>query len=192
MSKPLTPEAWARIRGVWEGDLRTGFLWVARELRLRVTEHAVRRRAKLEGWSKAASLPTIVERAQLEADNAAGLKIRADSISELGVQNAVDLRSAIIETHRAEWAKHRETYTLASIEQAEQPAHRAKVAKLAAETLKIRQEGERKAWGLDAIADNDTGSVKTMEQLDAMFIEAMQRSMAMRDAVRLERGELLR
>lgn len=48
-------------------------------------------------------------------------------------------------------------------------------AKTAAETVKIRQEGERKAWGLDATAEDTTSGAETPEQLDARIATARKR-----------------
>jgi len=53
--------------------------------------------------------------------------------------------SSIPQRHREEWADH-----LVLLEEAlaARDMELLKLAKLAAETLKIRQEGERRAWGL--------------------------------------------
>lgn len=54
---------------------------------------------------------------------------------------------ALRERHRREWDA---TQTLLEQALADHDMETAKLAKLVAETLKIRQEGERRAWGLDA------------------------------------------
>lgn len=93
----------------------------------------------------------------------------------------------MIEKHRDEWGDHRRLFTLQDM-LGEDGLDVARVAKTAAEAIKIRQEGERKAWGLDAIAEDNSSGVATLDELDAMFARAMKKSEEMRDAVRKERG----
>ncbi len=59
---------------------------------------------------------------------------------------AVEARTNIITRHRTEWNAPRQ---LAYEAVKTRDYNKAKLAKIAAETLKIVQEGERKAWGLD-------------------------------------------
>ena len=92
----------------------------------------------------------------------------------------------MIETHREEWSDHRRLFTLEAM-LGEDGLGVARMAKTAAEMLKIRQEGERKAWGLDAIAEDSSSGVATLDELDAMFTQAMKRSDEMREALRRER-----
>ena len=54
-------------------------------------------------------------------------------------------RTSVTRQHREEWAKQRE---LSERAVEEQDIELAKLAKLSAEILKIRQEGERRAWGI--------------------------------------------
>jgi hypothetical protein len=59
---------------------------------------------------------------------------------------AVDARAEILKRHRTEWvAPRNQIYKALKSTDIDQ----AKLAKLAAETLKLIQDGERKAWGLD-------------------------------------------
>lgn len=53
-------------------------------------------------------------------------------------------RAAVLLRHRQEWERHRPLME----EALNGDAEAAKLAKTAAETLKIRQEAERKAWGI--------------------------------------------
>lgn len=48
----LTPEQWAEVRKVWEGDARPGFEWTVRDMQLAITGAAVRKKASIEGWEK--------------------------------------------------------------------------------------------------------------------------------------------
>lgn len=60
--------------------------------------------------------------------------------------------AAVLLRHKAEWEKQRE---LSDRAMSEEDADLAKLAKLTAETLKIRQEGERKAWGINDKAETE-------------------------------------
>jgi hypothetical protein len=69
---------------------------------------------------------------------------------------AVDARAQILKRHRTEWvAPRNQIYKALKSGDTEQ----AKLAKLAAETLKLIQDGERKAWGLES-GETDNGQVK--------------------------------
>jgi hypothetical protein len=97
------------------------------------------------------------------------------------------LRADVIEKHREEWGEHRTTFPMSNM-LGEDGLGVARVAKTVAEAIKIRQEGERKAWGLDAISEDTSAGVATLAELDAMFDQAMKRSEEMKDSVRNERG----
>lgn len=69
---------------------------------------------------------------------------------------AVDARAQILTRHRNEWpAVRNQIYKALKSSDIET----AKLAKIAAETLKLVQDGERKAWGLDA-GETPPGQVK--------------------------------
>ena len=184
--KRMSPEEWAGIRAKWETDPRDGYTWIVTEMNLSVSDVAVLKRARKEGWAKKASLKTIVERAQAKADEKVSRKV-SGKVSPLTESESVDLRADVIEKHREEWGDHRRLFTLQDM-LGEDGLGVARVAKTAAEAIKIRQEGERKAWGLDAIAEDNSSGVATLDELDAMFAQAMKKSDEMRDAVRKERG----
>lgn len=83
---------------------------------------------------------------------------------------AGDPEAAVMLRHKEEWARHQ---ALMDEALACGDADKAKLAKLAAETLKIRQEGERKAWG---IADK-TGAepaASGVERIEVIFVDAKQ------------------
>lgn len=183
--KRMTLEEWASVRAKWETDPREGYTWIITEMNLSVSDVAVLKRARKEGWAKKASLKSIVERAQAKADEK--LAKVSGKVSPLTESDAVDLRANVIEKHREEWGDHRRLFTLEDM-LGEDGLGVARVAKTAAEAIKIRQEGERKAWGLDAIAEDNSSGVATLDELDAMFAQAMKRSEEMRESVRKERG----
>ena len=69
---------------------------------------------------------------------------------------AVDARAQILKRHRTEWvAPRNQVYKALKSTDIDQ----AKLAKLAAETLKLIQDGERKAWGLDN-GEAESGQVR--------------------------------
>jgi hypothetical protein len=76
------------------------------------------------------------------------------------------------------------------LREAATPTQRS-TCKTAAEVIKLRQDGEWQAWGLDAVTEANPAGVKTMDELDAMFTVAMRRAEDMRDKVQRERGSLL-
>lgn len=184
--KRMSPEEWAGIRAKWETDPRDGYTWIVAEMNLSVSHVAVLKRARKEGWAKKASLKTIVERAQARADSKVTAKVTG-KVTPVTESESVDLRADVIEKHRDEWGEHRQLFTLQGM-LGEDGLGVARVAKTAAEAIKIRQEGERKAWGLDAIAEDNSSGVATLDELDAMFAQAMKKSEEMREAVRKERG----
>ena len=70
--------------------------------------------------------------------------------------------TAVITRHQREWDRHQ-----ALIDEAlsEGSFDKAKLAKITAETIKIRQEGERKAWGIvDKAALDHTSSDGSLSQ----------------------------
>jgi hypothetical protein len=101
------------------------------------------------------------------------LREKSDNIS-LGArgtpdaaQMAIDLRAAVLEQHRKDWEVARQLLR-AVAEEAEKATgfEKAKFAKIGAETLRIIQEGEHRAWGLDLlILDFEA---MTDEQLEAI------------------------
>jgi hypothetical protein len=211
MAARLSPEEWIVARTRWECDPRTGYVWLMKELSLPVSDVAIIKRAKKEGWTKQVSLKTIANRAQIKADQAfspilaivEGTEVSPNSpelVSRL-TEQSVDLRTEVIEKHRREWLKHsndwdigvylksarikvlRDKYAnsdLTEEEIAEEIQARlekgfdvdvnyfdlgnfARYAKTFAETIKLRQDGERKAWGLGAIAEDTNSGVESPE-----------------------------
>jgi hypothetical protein len=152
-------------------------VWIIAEMNLSVWDVAILKRARKEGWAKMASMKAVVELAHAKADSKVGRPTTEQSVA---------LRAEIIETHRDEWSDHRRLFTLEAM-QGEDGLAVARMAKTAAESIKVRQEGERKAWGLDVIAEDSSSGVATLDELDAMFAQAMKRSDEMRDALRRER-----
>lgn len=80
---------------------------------------------------------------------------------------ARDLRTELLERHRKEWNAARGVL-YASLEQAKRARGfmTARFAKITAETTRLIQEGEAKAWGLDAMMIDFEGM--SVEQLEHM------------------------
>lgn len=204
--KRMDKEQWDVIRDRWETDPRPGYVWIVSEMSLEVSSIAVLQKAKREGWAKKASIKSIVQRAHIQADLKGKAKLSQSSpnvsvnvseqanvsvnVSALTFTEAdsVDLRSDVLERHRAEWRDHGDKFKLSDMVGTD-GLMVARTGKTAAEMVKIRQEGERKAWSLDTIAEDTTGGQKTMEELDKIFADGMKRSDEMRDAMRKERRE---
>lgn len=73
----------------------------------------------------------------------------------------------VLERHRREWAAPRGLSAEALRLRESNPSkafERAKMAKITAETLKLVQDGERKAYGIDAGVDLPAGSVVVIER----------------------------
>ncbi|MBQ9453729.1 MAG: hypothetical protein IJU65_10650 [Desulfovibrio sp.] len=64
-------------------------------------------------------------------------------------------REGVVQRHKEEWDRHQAIIDEAL---AENDVDKARLAKVIAETLRIRQEGERKAWGLSAKGETEQHS----------------------------------
>ena len=91
-------------------------------------------------------------------DIVAGVAILAAAIDA-----APDPRADVQRRHRAEWVEHK---ALVDAAVADSDFEKARLAKILAETIRIRQDGERKAWGLDKPAESgdvDAGPITRIE-----------------------------
>ena len=76
--------------------------------------------------------------------------------------DAAEAKAAVITRHQREWDRHQSIMDEAL---SEGSFDKAKLAKITAETIKIRQEGERKAWGIvDKTALDHTSSDGSLSQ----------------------------
>jgi len=109
-----------------------------------------------EGWNKAENVAVMSEAAQHLADRAGNAlqviegEATEEKVAEvqrdLSAEHGAQLRADVLSRHRKEWQIPR---VLSQEAVRDRNFERAKLAKITAETLKIVQEGERKAWGLD-------------------------------------------
>lgn len=123
-----------------------------------VTDRTLKRwSAAVGGWRKCG--PELAEKAQAAADRVAGTvasipvdatEARQSVLADLRERTAVELRIELLDRHRKEWVAPR-----ALIYEAikSKNLELARIAKTAAETLRIAQEAERRAWNLDPAED---------------------------------------
>ena len=103
MAKRMTADEWGEVRSRWESDPREGYTWIVSEMNLGVSDVAVLKRARKEGWAKKASLKTIVERAQARADEKVSRKVSqkvSGEVSPLTDSEVVDLRASVVENNQ--------------------------------------------------------------------------------------------
>jgi hypothetical protein len=186
----LTKEQWQEIRTRWENDPRDGYFWLVTELSLSVTNNTILVKAKREGWTKLVGLKMVTEQAHRKADShftvcvddgfvTAVTDSDPNFVTAVTNETAVDLRASIIEEHRNEWSSHRTTFTIKAMTDYDI----ARTAKLAGETLRIRQEGERKAWGLDINVEDTSSGMSTDSEMEAIYSKAMAESKRMQKEV---------
>lgn len=149
MAKRLSAEQWVVVRQRYETDPRLSFADLASQFG--VSKQAIHHRAKAENWERVVSLADLTARAQARADHLVDGRVDAKGLAssrEAGIESATDRRAAVLERHRREGDGPRKiAYQALQTGDIE----KAKVAKAVAETLKIVQELERKAWGLDIV-----------------------------------------
>lgn len=150
MAQRLTAEQWTMVRQKYETDPRLSFADLASQFG--ISKQAIHKRATAEKWGRVVSLAELAARAQTKADRLVDGEVdatRLASIREAGVDEAASRRAAVLDRHRREVDGPRKI-----VYQALQSGdiEKARLAKAVAESLKIVQELERKAWGLDGDA----------------------------------------
>jgi hypothetical protein len=136
----LTKDTWADVRA--EREAGASFPELA--AKYGVSHQAIQKRAKEEGWGDGTDVAAVVRRkvAEKVASVVAGCnpQKRAEAIDA-----AAEKGASVIRMHQAEWEDHR-----ARFGSVPEDFELGKLAKISAEMLRIRQDGERKAWGLDS------------------------------------------
>lgn len=129
---------WETIRAEYETGSTMGAL-----SRLHgVSKAAISKRARQEGWLQDLSgavnrLTTAKVNGIVDAVNPAKKAAALD--------RAAEQKAAVIRRHKEEWDRHKAIMDEAL---ANNDFNAAKLAKITAETINIRQAGERKAWGI--------------------------------------------
>jgi len=175
---------WASARAQWESNPTLSFARIAENLG--VSRQAVAKRARVRAWSRRSDPKSIADRAQRAADlkfaqTSSGGSAEpgfvvaealengltrtlpvipegstAGTAPKLADEAAIDRRAEVLGTHRREWLAVRSlAYTAIKLKDVDAARH----MKIVAEALKIVQEGERKAWGLDT-EEKKPGSVQ--------------------------------
>lgn len=141
---------WETIRAEYEAGSTMGEL----SNRHGVDKSAISRRARKEGWLQ--DVTGAVNR--LVDAKVNGIVNTVDPKKKLeALNNAANEKVAVVNRHKQEWAEHKQLVTAAQNASTDKEAfEKAKLAKIIAETIKIRQEGERKAWGIvDSVQKSD-------------------------------------
>lgn len=129
---------WETIRAEYEAGASQSDL--ARRYGLSRT--AIQKRIKAEGWMQDVS--HTIDR--LTEAKVAGVVAGCNPQKKAeALDRAAEAKADVIQRHKAEWDRHKVIMDEAL---ANEDFNAAKLAKITAETLKIRQEGERRAWGI--------------------------------------------
>lgn len=156
----------AAAKALYEGDPSITKRQVAEEMGIPY--------ATLDKWSKGGDTGTddkwvkrtaenMSERAKAAADTYRGklselgpeitTEQQKQAMDEAADETAVELRAKVLERHRKEWGIPR---GLVNEAVKARDFNKAKLAKITSETLKLIQDGERKAWGIDSGPDGAT------------------------------------
>lgn len=129
---------WETIRAEYEAGASQSEL----AKRHGVSRKAIQKHITAEGWAQ--DISGTLDR--LTEAKVAGVVAGCDPQKKAAaLDRAADAKAAVIMRHKEEWEQHQQLIR-AAVENGDFDA--AKLAKITAETIKIRQEGERKAWGI--------------------------------------------
>ena len=152
----LTADQWETIRA--RRETGASFPDLARDFG--VSHQAIQKRAKHEGWGDGKDVEADIRRkvAEKVAGVVAGCnpKKKAEEIDAEAAR-----RAGVLTRHRNEWVDSRAILTTAmdnhkkAVKYTEKKLafEDLKAAKITAESTRIIQDGERKAWGLDVVVD---------------------------------------
>ena len=138
----IDPDAWERIRIARES---AGESFRSLAERFGVSVGAIHKRARREGWGDGSDVAAVIRREVNAKVN--GVHLADDDLENraAAIEDAAERGADVIRLHRADWQAHR-----ARFGSAPENVNEAKLARMSAEMLRIRQAGEREAWGLDA------------------------------------------
>lgn len=174
----IPEERFIAARVLYESQPGATFKSVADEVG--VSARSIEDRSRADGgWNKVPLLPPngMSEAAQKVADNYAGRleeygpdltpEAKHQAMVDTAVDTAISVRAQLIDRHRKEWQAIRsrayKQLDPRSGMSEEERFNMSKTTKINAETLKILQEGERKAWGIDSV-DEGKPSVVVIER----------------------------
>lgn len=144
MARHRTAEEWAQIRAEREG---TGASFPELAAKYGLTHQAIQKRAKADGWGDGTDGNETANK--IAREKVAGIVAASNPIARMAsIADAADKKASVIRAQQADWELHRAAYCIDGAEERE----RLQCAKLAAEVLKLRHEGERKAYNIsDAV-----------------------------------------
>lgn len=136
---------WETIRAEYEAGASMGEL----SRRHGVSKTAISKRARTESWLQdlSGTVNRMAEAKVYGVVDTVNPKKKAEALDR-----AADAKAAVMLRHKNEWERQQEISDRAM---ATEDFDLAKLAKITAETLKIRQEGERKAWGIQDKAETE-------------------------------------
>lgn len=142
----LTADQWTEVRTRRETGESFGSLSKAFE----INEAAICRRAKKEGWGHGMDVSAVVRRKVNEKVNGVLNGVDFKKTAQI-IDAAAERGAALLRQHQQDWEAHRTRFK-------EVPAdfEEGKHAKISAEMLKIRHDGERVAYRLDEPGGGNT------------------------------------
>lgn len=134
----LSPDTWAEIRALRE----TGISYGALAAEFGVSKTAIMKRAKAESWADGSDVSEIIRKRAMAKVTGVVAGDRAKKAEAL--DRAADNAASVLNRHRLDWEAHRQVF--GAIPDDFEVGKRAKIA---AEMLRIRHQGERIACGLE-------------------------------------------
>lgn len=135
----LTADVWETVRA--EREAGASFPDLA--ARFGVSHQAIQKRAKAEGWGDGQDVREAVRRKVAEKVARVVATENPKKKAE-AIDRAAEAVADVVRAHQDEWQDHRTLFGSVPID-----FERGKLAKISAETITIRQKGERLAHGID-------------------------------------------
>lgn len=160
---------WETIRAEYEAGATQSDL----SRRHGVSRTAIQKHIEAEGWTQDVEPALQRKVAEKVAGVVAGCnpKKKAEAIDA-----EASRRADVVQRHRDEWEEHKQIVDKAV---GARDFEAAKLAKITAETLKIRQEAERKAWSIDVVQQsvttinvNQVGPSATVDEIREVLQES--------------------
>lgn len=136
----VTKYNWEQIQADYEAGQSMGVL----SRRYGVNKSCISRRAKAGAWERIS--PEVINQMALDKLNGIEEQVDPRDRKAVALNDAIDRRVEVVRRHQHEWDVHKQLFDEVM---STRDFETAKLAKITAETLKIRQESERQAWGID-------------------------------------------
>lgn len=161
MARHRTNAEWQAVRDDRE-IFGTSFNGLAKKHGINVA--TIFKRARDEGWSDGSDNNALANKLAREKTNGICFVQTESEITKTlaeRIAQAVDKKASVIFQQQLDWELHRLSYDIKK-----QDREHLQCAKLAGETLKIRHEGERKAW---SITDDDGSKPEAAKPLSDFY-----------------------